>query len=855
MDVPVPDLVWSPAQLPLIFENLKEHKPPQSQDAADALTCAGLLSNFIQRHADLASHPNLLGSITKPSELIFCPAYGCAMFLLVNHGCAAEQTVFIHLIGLDNWSFYLLPQSTDTALPAQTAFTSAARTYAPLCGGKLPLGQLARFRDAFAECLERAQKRKGDQRNAGTNEQGHQKTPAFIEAIVQDALAVALTPPDASEPAPPAHPARGGFTDVGLHTGGLPRNTAWPLARAAIQFLLEQSAEIAFDADEPSAVMRRLIVDFKFALLASHLSAIEATLTTPTAAKIPYSSTDTLMHMLDGIVCEAIEYPAREHVAARAQAVRTRIEALAKASATGLVAQFTLADTKYFPRDAAKDETGLPFYVHPRLTLPPPLAPETNAVDAIDAARSRALTNSGAKGLVLSDVNTALHSLPATELHKRLQFEANAVSHLSHLTQLEAMHSVECWFYAVATYMRGKGAAEELAAVIDGLVPLVEQYRLLVAAFLASEKRHALLREEVMSRETLVVWIAYCLADRHASHRHPILRQYHASLRPEDLRHLVLSDMTALNALLAVANYLRDRTGSSPVFSGHTNDVTLRLAEEYAVNNPTMLARLEAETAVARQREAKHWAKAQEWKAALQEARAGYAEAQQRVEEQRALISKTPLTTRNMHKTLQELTRTAAAWAQTVRDKSIVREPLFQALAKSRQLALTTIFFANIPPALATLHRLSFMAQQMLVPRINGSLPQGIRAVPVKTNLESDYSSRSEIDPDKTKPNARLWSPVARPSPEMVQPRLVDELSETNLNVHYPDDIMQQAQLAWFGGGFALDSELKDGSPVRLNPFLVTEEESAAKFAAELPEGDQCVLLHHTCPLHNKHQF
>jgi hypothetical protein len=29
----------------------------------------------------------------------------------------------------------------------------------------------------------------------------------------------------------------GGFTDVGLHTGGMPRDTAWPLVRVTIKVM------------------------------------------------------------------------------------------------------------------------------------------------------------------------------------------------------------------------------------------------------------------------------------------------------------------------------------------------------------------------------------------------------------------------------------------------------------------------------------------------------------------------------------------------------------------------------------------------------------------------------------------
>ena len=74
------------------------------------------------------------------------------------------------------------------------------------------------------ELLSKAAERKGDKRSAAGNEQGNQKTPAMVRAILTDALAQ-LESED--EPTEGSTAPRGGFTDVGLHTGGHARNTAW----------------------------------------------------------------------------------------------------------------------------------------------------------------------------------------------------------------------------------------------------------------------------------------------------------------------------------------------------------------------------------------------------------------------------------------------------------------------------------------------------------------------------------------------------------------------------------------------------------------------------------------------------
>ena len=57
----------------------------------------------------------------------------------------------------------------------------------------------------------------------------------MIQAVLLDALSELVKKSDSLTP----HKARGGFTDVGLHTGGNFRNTTWPLTIAVLQIMLE----------------------------------------------------------------------------------------------------------------------------------------------------------------------------------------------------------------------------------------------------------------------------------------------------------------------------------------------------------------------------------------------------------------------------------------------------------------------------------------------------------------------------------------------------------------------------------------------------------------------------------------
>ena len=64
-----------------------------------------------------------------------------------------------------------------------------------------------------------------------------QRTPAFAHALILSALALADDEGEADDGVEEAGKvmARGGFTDVGRHTGSEPRDTCWPLVREVLK--------------------------------------------------------------------------------------------------------------------------------------------------------------------------------------------------------------------------------------------------------------------------------------------------------------------------------------------------------------------------------------------------------------------------------------------------------------------------------------------------------------------------------------------------------------------------------------------------------------------------------------------
>lgn len=135
-----------------------------------------------------------------------------------------------------------LPRSTDGGGIQHTATCEGSSV---LSCGQLDGSMVKAFDRHLQAAMAVVAERKGDARSAALGRQGHQKTPAMVAAAVQQALAQTRAEAAAAArsgssgpgqaPVVPEAVPQGGFTDVGLHTGGLPRDTAWPLVREAVR--------------------------------------------------------------------------------------------------------------------------------------------------------------------------------------------------------------------------------------------------------------------------------------------------------------------------------------------------------------------------------------------------------------------------------------------------------------------------------------------------------------------------------------------------------------------------------------------------------------------------------------------
>jgi hypothetical protein len=156
------------------------------------------------------------------------PEYGS---VIVAHAFPDSQpvgTVSLAVLGLDHHKLRLHPQ--DPGQSEVYDFLGCPTSFADVFSGMILEDMLGKVKSSFDEALAASRTRHGEKRSAGSNKQGHQFTPAMVHALLTQAV----------KQSGGSVPPKGGFTDCGIHTGGQPRNTSFPLVRSYYHWLLKR---------------------------------------------------------------------------------------------------------------------------------------------------------------------------------------------------------------------------------------------------------------------------------------------------------------------------------------------------------------------------------------------------------------------------------------------------------------------------------------------------------------------------------------------------------------------------------------------------------------------------------------
>jgi hypothetical protein len=114
-----------------------------------------------------------------------------------------------------------------------------------LHSGSITTANLQDFRAALDTLISKRQEAKQKKKQNGDSDASKvfQRTPAFVHAVIQDAIAAvrsagagaAAAGGEEKQQQQPVTAPKGGTTDIGQHTGGIPRDTAWPVVKAVLQ--------------------------------------------------------------------------------------------------------------------------------------------------------------------------------------------------------------------------------------------------------------------------------------------------------------------------------------------------------------------------------------------------------------------------------------------------------------------------------------------------------------------------------------------------------------------------------------------------------------------------------------------
>ena len=503
----------------------------------------------------------------------------CFLSKIQSQLTARRLPLYVQIIGPDEWGFMFHQaslQRTYSSIPQ----TSAGKT---LHVGDIDRYDYSKFVDRLSQFLEQAQERKGEARSAAHNEQGHQKTPAMIMAVVTDALrSLPLTDEKASEMGL-TNP-RGGFTDVGVHTGGHARDTAW--------FVLEAVVEILLGSHR---LFRVMIAQIRIWLTEHHLVSVVRNASTPRV--------DEIMKMLAGAVEKAAPLADEEHdmasFEARAAAIRYQLEEAVMARAKTTSASHVLHPTR--PSNLRLSDFAME---NPMLTVPSVEHLESDA-ESLESRKRLAETN-------LGWLQSALK--PATTWHEADEWCKSVTKRFVGNDRLLAMQllcrNVESFVYTRVVEGRLKAMIEE----IDRIESVLEVYRLAISQVKDSCSGHdAPFKVEVQSRELLVVWAAFCMVHNSTMNEYRLLDKYGVAIHWSDLQCLVLFDKVAVDAALAIARYLRSSAAKGdPIFSHLAKDATFRLAGEFAQDSPQMQTTWVKESDAASTRKEARWQEVQE---------------------------------------------------------------------------------------------------------------------------------------------------------------------------------------------------------------------------------------------------
>ncbi|KAG2455049.1 hypothetical protein HYH02_000874 [Chlamydomonas schloesseri] len=845
------------------------------QQPGDAEALASLLAKFVEqqggppsgpqlRPVDRASVATAVRYLQSPLVSWF-PEYGCAVLARgpplappaagpdaagagVRAAAAGLRSqpdhVSLHVVAPDEWR--LSVHASSASGYQHTAKTGGEPSLLP-CGMTIPASELPRTLSSARALMDKSLKAR-----TKSGEHGFQRTPAFIHAAVTAALQQAWQQKRgggfSAGSCSSEVVARGGTTDVGQHTGSdTVRCTSWPLVRATLQVVLERMG-VCGRHQRPALVFRRAMALFDLWLAHQQVERISRS----SAASTPVMIT-AAVHMLQAAGAKAAGLAALGEDTAAHEAACTELLTTLGAAAARRALQ--AAEQHIVPPATSHDALG-------SSSLPSGVLPEKpvaqRAAGGLEAAKQRAAANLGSMPLLPpgQSFEAMLRLLTQEPLWSAPAGDA-AAQHVLRTLERELFTRVVSLAAAAASGSSSTSRNRlQSEAELAALVAVVDCYRNSLHAFLRTAAAASAMECELRSRETLVAWAAFCLADELAGRQQALVLDYQPPLQFSDLWHLVLSDRLAVDALLAVAAYLhaRQRCAGPLLFSLRDDGKgTLAFAASFAAADSSLAGVLMRERADAAARVQAHWALVQQRQEELRKCERELAALkleESALREERSGLGAELAYWSYEYKQLSARIRENADSQRRLNTRinqlKVPPEAVLQPLPASDSLARQWLFFLHMPPLFRHLSRLGFLAQQLLLPRPLDSrkpalaaIAQSVAARPLDTALATYYDARravrtylpanSQTQRSQEPDVAALKLSASGKPPDKVGPSSLELYSSSSDGVWYPDAL--RPSMLWAGGASTADRA--SGLPTYFNPFAPVDGGAVEEFFTE----------------------
>ena len=660
----------------------------------------------------------------------------------------------------------------------------------------------------------------------------HRMTPAFIELVLRNTHLKL----EGNVNKPVIGTTNSGWSDIIDHSGG-----DWPIISAVMNHLLSYTP--LPENTNSRSLYQHFLMSFELWLLEAEIQVLlPIIINSKTTNKVAHTSVDKIMIMLNSVARKAAnltnELYEMKEIETRCVKIREELNSAVCQRNISIAEKFYLEMNVSNVMQCSKP--------------PINLTPSRSIIDNNNISYARKYARRNLELLPLcvhsgNDISVLTQFINLLESHPHKKSNTMVISLVT--------KAVESTMYNLSLKLDDPFHHID----IQLMEKLTYQYRIWNRRYLhriAEEekgKHKSVLRVEHISKEVLVVWIAFSLIHKTMKQKIPLIAQYGVSLNWKNIRHFVLSDKEALIASLNVSTYLEQSTvKGKKLFSLKDQSNTLEFAERYASDSIEFQQIWEEEEIAAKSRKEVHWEEVKQKQAEVRrlEKQLGKYE----LERDRLGVKLSTLCywteedKCEIHTTNSEISRCRLKIDDINRKIHRTKKPpdtVFQPLPQQRSLAMSILFVLHMPPDFQVLSRMSIAAKQMLLPSIQlykyTSLdekklnkikeiikdPQPPKDIKHYTSWISYYNQHKPCQSssyDILKP----YSAQSPPKSEHAGPTDVMDFYASHQGIWHPDSL--HPIIYWGGGQFELDQR---DDCVFFNPFVNIKDEDVIEYFTE----------------------